>query len=562
MSAACPQCGSSLPSGAKACGHCGTAVSTKRRADEPGYGLLDLDGPTGSLALDVAADPRPRKNRTVGGGPDSAPIGAAPQSSSTLTSRTARTSSGSSTGRMPAVAKPGASTPGATRSPAPAVSASKNATLGAGPPKSPTTGTSRSMAKMPGTIAGAPAFATGQTSASTGSTITGHRAASGPNEGATWGGTMIGDDPLDDTFAQNAAAPALEIDEEADPRRRRQAEEEPAPRELTASEKRALEIARLAAYGPPPANIAGTMGYWVRVTLRKRALDEELAALSAHRKRADDAARDAVAKLGESLHGRRRDPRLATLAKQLEAVSSSEAAIGSVEKAGAQRKENIRRERVQIEGEVKAIESDAAPLREREIELEEQIAEHKANAKRADMQSRRLAQEIEALRKKPNADPELYAQLRAEREAAHGEMQTLGIQLGPLEDELAVVQDELSIHLSKLSALQQGQQAATTALERAQQTHRVTSGSARGARRDALSALAQFAIDNGLAALVPAELKAVQEAAERRDQKRAEEELLRAATRSFNETAYKQGMMLLVGGTGLLFLSLILVVIF
>lgn len=378
-------------------------------------------------------------------------------------------------------------------------------------------------------------------------------------------GLVLGDDPLAEGYGQAEQA-SLDIEEDAAPRRRAKpaaaADSPPPPRELTAEEKRAIQVEQLAQYGKPPAQLVGTMAYWVRVTLRKRELDAERMSLSAQRKRTDDAARDAIAKLGETLYGKRKDPRLATLAKQMQAVSSAEAAIGSVEKAGQKKKQNIQNERAQLDDDIRNAEADASPLRVKEAGLLERVESIKARAKQADIRRRKMEQELEAARKKPNADPEVLEWLCAEREAAHGEVQTLGIELRPLEDDLSVVRRELAARLRKLTALQQEQQAAASALERAQQNHRVSSGSAQGERRDALAALAQMAMESGLAAIAQPELQAVNEASDRRDRKRAEEELLRAATGSFDEQAYKKGMTLLVGGTCALLLSLILVVIF
>lgn len=379
-------------------------------------------------------------------------------------------------------------------------------------------------------------------------------------------GLVLGDDPLAEGYGQGQQA-SLDIEEDADPRRRLRApspepDEPPPPRELTAEEKRALEIEQLAQYGKPPAQLIGTMAYWVRVTLRKRDLDGELLSLSAQRKRNDDAAREAQAKLGEALYGKRKDPRLATLAKQMQAVSSAEAAIGSVEKAGQKKKQNIEQERAQLDDAIRAAEADAAPLRAKEGALVDRVEAIKARTKQADAKRKKMEQELEAARKKPSSDAETLEWLRAERDAAHGEVQTLGIELRPLEDDLSAVRRDLAVRLRKLSALQQEQASTATALERAQQTHRVSTGSAQGARVVALGALAQVAMESGLAAVAQGELQAVNEAVERRDRKRGEEELLRAATGSFDETAYKQGMMLLVGGLGAMFLSLILVVIF
>jgi hypothetical protein len=382
-------------------------------------------------------------------------------------------------------------------------------------------------------------------------------------------GLVLGDDPLAEGYGQSEHG-SLDIEEAADPRRARQAakaaaaaaEAPPPPRELTADEKRALEIEQLAEYGKPPAQIVGTMAYCVKVTLRKRVLETELLSLSAQRKRTDDAARDAQAKLGEALFAKRKDPRLTTLAKQIQAVGVADQAIGSVEKTGQKKKQSIEAERSQLDTDIRNAEADASPLRLMEAQVLARVEELKMRAKQADALRKRIEQELEAARKKPGADPMMLERLKAERDAAHGEVQTLGVEVGPLEDDLSVVRRDLAVHLRKLTALQQEQASAATALERAQQNHRVSTGSAHGARRDALSALAQMAIESGLAAIAQSELQAVNEAVDRRDRKRSEEELLRAATSSFDETAYKQGMMLLVGGLGAMFLSLIAVVIF
>jgi len=86
----------------------------------------------------------------------------------------------------------------------------------------------------------------------------------------------------------------------------------------------------------------------------------------------------AIAKLGEVLHGKRKDPRLATLAKQMQAVSVAEAAIGNVEKVGQQKKLNIENERAQLEDDIRSAEADASPLRVKEAGLLERVEAVKA----------------------------------------------------------------------------------------------------------------------------------------------------------------------------------------
>ena len=112
--------------------------------------------------------------------------------------------------------------------------------------------------------------------------------------------------------------------------------------------------------------------------------------------------------------------------------------------------------------------------------------ELKAMARRADTLSRKAEADLEAVRAKGGVEPERWAAMVAERDARLGEFQTLGIQLQPLADDLSQVRRELAVHTRAIAAIQDEMRAALGAFERAEQTQRVTVGSARGARIDAL----------------------------------------------------------------------------
>jgi hypothetical protein len=62
--------------------------------------------------------------------------------------------------------------------------------------------------------------------------------------------------------------------------------------------------------------------------------------------------------------------------------------------------------------------------------------------------------------------------------------------------------------------------------------------------------------------VVPNEAAAVVESRERAQEKRANEELLRAAASSYDHAAYSRGMMILCGGTGFVFLAMVLAILF
>jgi hypothetical protein len=548
VKASCSQCGGPLASATGACKRCGAMAS---EAGDPQYGLVDLGG-TGdagdAIALDTTVE-RPvqrRAPRTRAASQNvSAPVptrarpdGAARPASSARNAAVnpaqrssassahhsavnpAQRSNASST-RQPAVTPAQRSGVSSTRNPAVTAGAARTAAANASPPDLPDL---EDPAAMP------------------------------------YGrGMMLGDDPFNQAFNGNNAE-KIEL-EETEPTAEPEPEAPPEPVE-TPEQQRARQISELASYGPEPKNIVHEPGYWLKVMLRKRTLETELLTLAAQRKRADDGTNDALCAMGQALAAIADDDRLAKLRKQLAAVSEADTRIGTLEAAGEKKKQDVGQELARLDRDLARLEQKAAPARAREAALVAEIDKIEAGLKRAELLRRKAETELEALQRKGGGDVETWGALKAEHDSRLGEVQSLGIQLRPLQDDLAVARKELAQQLRAIGVVQTEKQAAASALERAQQNHRVTSGSARGALQQALVSVANTAFKLGLEPLVAAQAMAVIEARDRAQQKRASEELLRAATMSYNHAAFQRGMTILLGGSALFLLSLVIAILF
>jgi hypothetical protein len=375
-------------------------------------------------------------------------------------------------------------------------------------------------------------------------------------------GMMLDDNPFSDAFT-GQDGPVLELANANSVEPPAPPAEEPVPEvEEPPQQVRARVIAEIAKYGPRPTSPLQQPLYWFRVMNRKRVLTEELAALSAQRKRADDQAQEALASLGEALLALRESSELAALEKQFAAVQDAEDRVGHAAAAGQKRRAGVAHDLARLKNDLTRAEGKAAPLREREAQLAEHIESLKTMVRLADVHSRKADAELEALRAKGGGDPERWAAVAAEREARLGEFQTLGVQLAPLEDELEQVRSTLAEHLRTISSIQEERRSAATALERAQQNQRVSVGSARGARVSALISLANASLKLGLHEFVPDYSEAVVEADERAEKARHVEELARAAANSYDHIAYARGFAMLLGSSVLLFLSLAIAILF
>jgi hypothetical protein len=551
MKSACAQCGGPLASGAAACKRCGTIATD---SGDPQYGLLDLEaGEAGaSLALDTSVEPTPPRRAQ----PRPEKARARTQSSQRMDAvNPAR--SGART-----VAEGGSAQGGSARSATGASSArnramtdatvqqQRKATIG-GNPTAPNPAAARPAKKS-----------VGKMRAATVNDGLADSVADPASAAVPYGrGMMLDDDPLNNQFGSNGGnAAALEL-EHVDENDDIAPSAPPEPVE-TSEQQRARQIKELAGYGVAPTSVVAEPSYWVRVMLRKRALETELLALAAQRKRADDGTNEALTVMGQALRALGDDERLAKLRKLLAAVAEADTRIGAAEAQGAKKKQGVHQELARLDRDLAKLEQKASPLRGREAKLLEELEQIDGSLKRADLLRKKAEAELEALQRKGGGDVETWGALKAERDARHGEVQSLGIQMRPLQDDLAVLRKELAQQMRAIEVVQSEKQGASTSLERAQQSHRMATGSARGALQQALASLANAAFKAGLDTLVADEAAAVVEARERAQEKRTNEELMRAAATSYDHAAYSRGMMILCGGTGLFFLALVIAILF
>lgn len=517
----CARCNERLAPRASACGRCGAPqIAAIDSGHDPQYGMLDLGAGdpelvADPLALETADDPAAR-------------------------GRTARRTTGRRTGAT-------------ARSGAHEVSAQAR-TSG---------GTQRQNQRASAPQPARPKAATGATARS-GTMRAVQPAAAQPAQpdpsAITYGrGMLLDDDPFNQAFGSGNAAPALELDEPEPTAPEPQPQAAPEPTAV----RRARAIANIARYGPRPTRIIQQPLYWFRVMNRKRALSEELAALSAQRKRADDQAGEAMVQLGEALLSLRHIPELAPLAKQLAAIVDAERRVGHVAAQADRRRDGMAQELARFTAELEREEAQAAPLRAREAKLAARLEQLKARAAHADLLRRKADAELEAMqRNRGGGDVERWGALVAERDARLGEFQSLGIEARPIEDDLAEVQRDLSVRMRKIAGFQEQRRAAATALDRTQQNQRVSVGSAQGARREALLSLANGAVKAGLHELVPEHADAVERTAQDAAKKRRHEDIQRAALNSYDAEAYARGFMLLLGGSVSFLLVLLIAVFF
>jgi hypothetical protein len=376
-------------------------------------------------------------------------------------------------------------------------------------------------------------------------------------------GMVLDEDPFNTAFGSGGQAPALELEAGAQNDLPEEDIDLGPQTTETPEQTRRRQLEEVAQYGPRPANLLGAPAYWIKVMLRRRALDQELLTVAAQRKRAEDGATEAMLAVAEALLAFKNDERLAKVRKLVAAIGDAEGRLGHVDAAGQKRKQQTSSELTRLEREVARLEKQAEPLREREAELAEQLAEIEARRQHAELLRKKAESELEALgRKGAAADPELLAALKAERDVRHGDVQTIGVEMLPVQDDIGLVRKDLGKILRQIAVVQSEKQTNITVMDRAASHDRVSRGQAQSARQQALLALANAAGKHKLLALVPEEAEAARDARARAEEKKAFEELHRAAAESYDKSAYQQGMMILLGGSGLFFLSLVIAILF
>jgi hypothetical protein len=370
------------------------------------------------------------------------------------------------------------------------------------------------------------------------------------------GGGRVLDDPLAGPVEDG---PALELAvENQRPTRKKK---RPVKRKLTPEELRAKRITEIAGYGPAPVKLWEAIPYSVKVMLRKRELEAQLITLSAHRKRADDAAQDALVQLGHSLYELRFDPRLRALRTQFRAVTDSAGRIGKTEAAGAQKQQEMQAQVDALSAKLDEKEQVAAPVREKEAKLSRVHGEMKTRLERSQMALKKLDSELHAVQQgKLSVDAERFGAMQNEREEHHGTLQTLGVKLRPLEEQLSAARAELAKHQRVIDKLAGELRAHTSALTREATKQQVSAGTAQSAYRDALLSLGKTALGEDLSNTCAEQAQEAHVAAERAQKNRAEEEIVRAAYLSYDADMYKKGYTILLGGSGAMLLALLIAI--
>ncbi len=357
--------------------------------------------------------------------------------------------------------------------------------------------------------------------------------------------------PLDDPLRGSPAGPVIDTISLPPPKSAGQAHVAPPESQ---QQVRARSIKSLAEYGEQPKNIFQTVPYFVRVMLRRRELQQELSQLATQRKRIDGQADDALCALGEVLYALRNDPRTKPLLQQFRVVAEAHEQVGVKEAAGQQASAQHKQELARLTREIAKADFEVSPLRKREAELQAREDSLKSQVKKREGLVRKAEAELEKIRaSKDFTAPDKIAMLEAERDAHSGEIQSFNVQLLPLQEDLGALRREIAKHMGTISALREEESAVNRAMDREQERHRMTTGGARSAHREALRALAGYAQRSKLATLCPAENDAAIDAADRARKKHEVEELQRAATQSYDAESYKRGMYLLVGGTAAFF---------
>ncbi|HEX7479792.1 MAG TPA: hypothetical protein VF331_18455 [Polyangiales bacterium] len=511
MSQACARCGGQVTQGSAVCGRCGARLPAPAQNSAAGWGGLDIE--RNALPQSGAT------SNTLSGA-------RAPASSRTTGTRRANPEASAASQRMPA-------------SPA--------------SPNSRSLATQRSSvtrASAPGNQAAASAAAAARVAAvvqSTPAAVPGVRTNA---DQALSGVNGYGD--LENLTGFDGA-PALDLVSVPPPR---PASSPPAAQTPASLERSRADQARaLAAYGDAPKKLYQTVPYFIRVLMRKRELDAELASITPMRKRLDGQAEDAMCALAELYYGQRTDPRLKPLAQQLRVVAESQSHVGAEEAAGARVAEQHKREIDRVLADIHKLERQAEPLRKREAEAQHRADTHKAQIRRNEALVRKAEAEIKALKTSTDVTAiDRITALEADRQAHHGEIQTLNVQLLPLQEDLGALRRELAKQLGTITALHEEQRKLSSVADRETQRHRLTTGGARTAHREALRSLATAALRAQLGGFFPEQAKVAVEAEQRAAKKREAEEVQRAAASAYDDAKYKQGMFILVGGTAFVFL--------
>lgn len=387
---------------------------------------------------------------------------------------------------------------------------------------------------------------------------------------AQWG--MVNDPLAEDLSAQ----PSLELASVPVPGRKsrpRQAkveeggeanqEAEAKPKRPSRAQRRRSKILEIAGYGPRPTSVLYVVPYFVRVFLRRRVVAEELAELAVARKKAESQLADALGEVGGALYVRRADPRLAALGRHAAIVTEAERQVDAGHKHSQLAQQDASSAMSEIARRLEAAQNAAAPVRERGIKLQAKLHQLEQHVAALAQTVQSCEQRIARIQSKKVAEPqdvEVLQGLHAERAEAHGHVQSTQLTMHPIKEELQTVLVKVKKHQQIIAELEAEAERHGKIMERDQARHARQAGDARNALQTALQSLARAAIEQGFGRAVPRLVEAVERREKDVARKREREAVHREALSSYDESAYRRGMLGLVGGTGAVFLTTVLLI--
>lgn len=321
----------------------------------------------------------------------------------------------------------------------------------------------------------------------------------------------------------------------------------PPPAPPSRERLRAMRIAELAGYPPPPQKIQDTVAYCVRVLMRRRELDLAVATVAQARKRARDEAEAALLDFASALLEARENPRLAPLEGHFVAIDRLSGAIGETDAATQEHNQNVRAHFEELGRRIAERVKVIDELRAEELQLQSQFDDLNAKAQQAQATTLLVDQEIRRQATAQPPDPRRMAALAAERTSRQAQLRMAEVQLSPVAGELDAKRLEMAKELEALAELYDAQRQAGEVLGEKAQRQVAAANLARTAYRDKLLELAKAALEEKLHESVGDPGKRARDAVQSVRLKRDEEELHVQARDSFDEDGYRRGLTILVG---------------
>ncbi len=327
-----------------------------------------------------------------------------------------------------------------------------------------------------------------------------------------------------------------------------------------------VEVITLADYGEPPASFVAWIPYAILVATRRNALKKALAVIRRLESVAKTDAQEALVALGRGLHAKSAAEALSPLRQQLAMCDESgEIALGRTQQLEKSR-EAAEAQRAALKAKIEQAEGATGPYRDRETKLSTQMATRDNDLRRAKAKQTRVEIELRNLRQAADRgdggiDAPRLELLEAQLQACRADTEKAQGYVSELEPQLATARKELAVMLSAVNELEKQRRAIDQAQDRSDKVHLSTAGEAERVYHDAVQALAEAALDRGLAASVEPSLARSAEMMRRAVASREREiELHLAALEAYDKGAFQKGWAV-IAGAALVVLAMVVFII-